>query len=202
MPRQTIFERLGRRYGVELFLGKEIISLYREFNAPEILIINEHIRVDDAVQQALSRDRQDIYNPVVIRRTNSYTMLDMQSLIIKQAEMLSNLGNIANNLNTCEAFTTESKEEIGVEKIIDALREVVPFHDAGIFTYSKIAPISIKGEEFIHTLSPSKGKSTAFSLPLLFQQTICLDDTKRVLLWKDIIGTKKITRKHGWVFLL
>ena len=66
IPRQTIFERLGRRYGIELFLNKEINSLYRELHAPKPLIIDGEVRVEDAVQKALGRDEVQLYHPVVV----------------------------------------------------------------------------------------------------------------------------------------
>lgn len=193
IPRQIIFERLGRRYGIELFLNKEISFLYKELKASEPLILDENIRVDEAVQQALSRKGNEIYNPVVIHNDGRYSMLDMQSLIIKQAEMLSNLNNIAKNLNNCENFIYESKKENGIEKIIDALREAVPFHDAGIFTFSKATPIKIKGEKFIHLLPENTEKTTAHKLPLSFHQVICMDDAEGVPLWENLID---VFKKH------
>lgn len=162
IPRQTIFERLGRRYGIELFLNKEISSLYRELRVPKPIIVDGEVRVEDVVRKALGRDEIQLYHPVVVFHAGKYTLINMHKLITTQTEMLANLNAVATKLNNCGVIVEMDKEDVAVEKIIDALREVVPFHDAGLYTSLALPSVYIKGEEFVHSLSENADKAGVF----------------------------------------
>ncbi len=198
IPRQTIFERLGRRYGVELFLSKSISVLYKELRVARPLVLKGEMRVDDAVQCALSRDDAHLYDPVVVIYAGEYRLLDMHSLITVQANMLENLNTVAAKLNNC-GVVAEYSEEASVEKIMDALREVVPFHDAGLFTKHQISQsLYIKGEKFIHSIPKEIQTPSFYQTPETFNQIICRDDLHGVLLWEDIAEPTKADPK-AWM---
>ena len=189
IPRQTIFERLGRRYGIELFLDKEINSLYRELHAPKPLIVGGETRVEDAVKKALARDDLQLYHPVVVFHAGKYTLLNMHTLITTQTEMLANLNTVATKLNHCGVILEADEKDIAIEKIIDALREVVPFHDAGLYTSLDLPSIYVKGEEFVHLLSEKENKANPFQLSQSFNQIICVDDKNGAPIWGSAIET-------------
>lgn len=199
IPRQTIFERLGNRYGVALFLSKPISVLYKELRVASPLVLKGDLRVDDAVQCALSRDGAHLYDPVVIIYAGEYRMLDMHSLVTVQANMLKNLNTVAMKLNNCGVVVERSKEEVGVEKIMDALREVVPFHNAELFTYHHVSrPLLLKGESFINPIREEAKVPSFYHLPESFNQIICMDDECGVLLWDDSAEPTKVDPK-AWM---
>lgn len=199
IPRQTIFERLGNRYGVALFWGKPISVLYKELRVASPLILKGELRVDDAVQRALSREGAHLYDPVVVIYAGEYRLLDMHSLITVQANMLKNLNAVAMKLNNCGVVAEHGKEEVGVEKIMDALREVVPFHDAGFFTYHQVSqPLLLKGESFIYPIRKEVKVSSFYQLPESFNQVVCMDDEHGMLLWDDIAELTKADPK-AWM---
>jgi len=203
IPRQTIFERLGRRYGIELFLNKEINSLYRELHAPKPLIIDGEVRVEDAVQKALGRDEVQLYHPVVVFHAGKYTLINMHKLITTQTEILANLNAAATKLNNCGVIVDMDKEDVAIEKIIDALREVVPFHDAGLYTSLELPSIHMKGEEFVHSLSENENKADLFQFLQSFNQIVCVDDKNGVSFSESAVGTpQKLPRAWMGVPLL
>lgn len=182
IPRQTIFERLGRRYGVELFLNKEVSTLYRELRAPAPLVIDGQMRVEDAVQKALYRDEAQLYHPVVVLHEGKHTLINMHQLITTQTEILKNLNSVATKLNYCAKIVEDGHQDIGVEKIIDALREVVPFHNAVFYTALEMRSVRVKGEAFIHLLNDAEKKANHFQVVEFFNQILCVDDLNGVFI--------------------
>jgi two-component system, NtrC family, sensor kinase len=65
IPRHKMFERLGKRYGVELFLRKPIGELERELGA-DVFTLKSHLSINIAVKLALSRSESNIYDPIVV----------------------------------------------------------------------------------------------------------------------------------------
>ncbi len=194
IPRQIIFERLGRLYGVDLFLNKEISVLYKELRISEPLVLLGEMRVDQAVRKALARDEDNVYHPIVVFYKGTYQLLDMHRLITVQSSMLENLNTVATKLNQCKTVIQRGKEDLGIEKVIDALREVVPFHDAGIYTYHELErTFYLKGEAFIHTMKKTQNSASFNRLPESFKQIICMDDVHGIPLWK---GMAHLTEHH------
>ena len=133
IPRLRIFERLGHRYGLELFLRKPVIELQKNL-ATETYVISDHMSIKDAVHFALGRPAHSVYEPIVIAFDNhELRLLDVYTLLIAQSKTLDNLNNLMGSINHIKLALSS---DLGLEKTLDAimgtLKKVVPYHHAAI----------------------------------------------------------------------
>jgi hypothetical protein len=133
LPRKRMFERLGHRYGVELFLRKPIRELCDSLQ-PEIFTVHPHARVDDAVYLALDRPASVLYEPlVVLSESQGARLLDFHTLLLAQSQMLNNMNNLFSTLNRIEAALHNKGDlQERLAAILDGLRQVVPYHHAAV----------------------------------------------------------------------
>ncbi len=79
ISRRRIFERLGRFYGVELFLRKPVIKLYQNLGL-ELYSLSSSDSIKEAVHYALNRPSKDIYEPIVLVSEDSeFHLLDVEN---------------------------------------------------------------------------------------------------------------------------
>jgi hypothetical protein len=83
IPRERVYEKLGRPFGVELFLK---ISSQQFFEMLEIstLVLPSEMLIDDAVKIALERDQNSLYEPIVLKYPNGYRTISMYRLLMAQ----------------------------------------------------------------------------------------------------------------------
>lgn len=91
LSRDRCFELLGRPFGVELFLKlKASEFLQKAGNVP--LVLASTARIQDAVRQALERSHDTMYDPLVmVLEDGRYRLVDMQTLLMAQGELLTHL---------------------------------------------------------------------------------------------------------------
>ena len=133
ITRLKLFERLGHRFGVELFLQKPIIQLkdlVRSHSQP----LHAHLRIDEAIQFALSRKAKDIYDPIVIQHANgALFLLDINVLLLAQSRVMASMSNIVGNLEQIDALISTGRDQHEtLQKILNLLCHVVPYHQAAI----------------------------------------------------------------------
>jgi hypothetical protein len=131
IPRHKMFERLSRRYGVELFLSKTVGDLLVELRT-DVFSLKSQLHINIAAKLALSRSQSDTYDPIVVEYENgSYALLDMYVLLLSQSQLLSNLNGVISSLNHIETILADDSPGRNVlELILESLRLVAPYHEA------------------------------------------------------------------------
>lgn len=96
ISRRRFFEHIGRQFGYDVFMGRPIrVMLESESHPP--LILDETVPIGEAARQALSRPREQIYEPVVIQSIGNpanppYSLLDIRVLLqaLSRLQILQN----------------------------------------------------------------------------------------------------------------
>jgi hypothetical protein len=133
ITRLKLFERLGHRFGVELFLQKPIIQM-QDLIRIQSQTLHDYLRIEDAIQYALSRPAPDVYDPIVVLREDGVMqLLDINLLLLAQSRAMASLSNIVGNLKQIDRLinSAHDRREI-LYKTLQLLRHVVPYHQAGI----------------------------------------------------------------------
>ncbi len=90
IPREKVYEKLGRPFGVELYLKNTINQFYRLLGI-NTLVLDSESRINNAVQMALKREEQTLYEPIVIAHPKGYRVISMYSLLMAQQDKLQDL---------------------------------------------------------------------------------------------------------------
>jgi signal transduction histidine kinase len=86
LSRRQFFERMSRPYSLELFSKRPLTSLY-EFSNIQALILPAALPINDAVQSALARPGDLVYDSVVVAGPSGYQVLGMQQLLIAHTQL-------------------------------------------------------------------------------------------------------------------
>jgi len=87
MSRRQFLEILSGVYGRELFLQRSLAQLH-ECMPAQPLILAASTLISDAVQHCLARSPDEMYEPVVVQLAdNSYKLLQVQTLLVSQAQI-------------------------------------------------------------------------------------------------------------------
>lgn len=90
IPRERIYEKLGRPFGVELFL-KQTARQFYELLGEATLVLPSETTIDDAVNMALMRPPERLYEPIVIDHPDGYRFISMFNLLMAQQTILREL---------------------------------------------------------------------------------------------------------------
>ena len=154
IPRNKIFERLGHRFGVELFLRKPIIEL-QETLETTVFSISSDTRISTTANIAISRQARDIYDPLVMEyEDGSFRQLDMHILLMAQSLVLQNMNNVISSMNRIEqSIKADIPLDTSLDMIMDAIKRTIPYHRAAVLIrpsqWSKIS----SHHELLHYLS-------------------------------------------------
>jgi len=199
IPRYRIFERLGHRYGVELFLRKPIIELQENLKTTACIISN-NTRVDTAINTALGRKPESIYDPLVMRYDDGhFSLLDMHILLMAQSLVMENLHNIISNMNRIEqSIKAEIPFDTALDMIVDAIKRTIPHHRTAIL----VKPHQ-KTKLFSHHKLLNYLPEPLSDLPLLKsihdkRHYIHVEDTSIMPVWKEM---EFIGKANVWVGL-
>lgn len=198
IPRHKMFERLGRRYGVELFQRKPIGELEKELGI-EPFTLASHLSINSAVKLALSRSENNIYDPVVVEHEDgSLALLDMYVLLLTQSQLSANLSGIISSLNNIE--TILANETAGVSTlrlILESMNLVTPFHHVRIILYNHddIA-IMLGVNETVQIAREPLETNEIYRSILSINQPLSLEDVRTVPAWKNM-DAPSITR--SWI---
>lgn len=186
IPRHKMFERLGRRYGVELFLRKPIIDMARELQA-ELFILKSHLSVNLAVKLALSRDQNHIYDPVLVEfEYGAVQLLDMYVLLLSQSQLSNNLSGVVSSLNNIEMMLANANVNPinSLDLIMESLGNVVPFHHACILLRSRTESEMIT-HKFISYQNDPLDRNSVYKSVLSMNQPMVLEDVRMVPAWSN-----------------
>ena len=190
ISRRRIFERLGRFYGVELFLRKPIIRLYQNLGL-KLYSLSNSSSIKEAVHYALSRPSKDIYEPIVlISEDSEFRLLDVETFLIAQSRTMDHLNNLVGNLNRIKLALADNS--LGLQKtismIMKGLQQVVPYHHASIHikeaygASSASQSISYPANDAMEQIDDSP----FYQFILNMNQPLCIEDIKELSNWKEI----------------
>lgn len=87
ISRRCFFECMSRPYSQELFSKQPLIAVY-PIAHDDILVLPSHTPIVTAVEQALQRPAELLYEPIVVQlRTGEYRLLDVQELLVAQMQI-------------------------------------------------------------------------------------------------------------------
>ncbi|GAB4486545.1 MAG: hypothetical protein Fur0016_13580 [Anaerolineales bacterium] len=194
ITRLKLFERLGHRYGIELFMRKPIREL-NNIMRTQVEPLSGNMRVEEAVQRALNRPPLDIYDPVVVEVSNSlYRILDMNVLVLAQSRTVINLSNVFGKLERLDALVLQKQDKTEIAgRILRLLGQVVPYHQAQVLIKQSetIQLVASYGWQATHPLDLSSIQTNPiYQMMRKHRQAIYLPDTSHVPAWKgmDVLG--------------
>ena len=190
IARHKMFERLGKRYGVELFLRKPIGELEKELGG-QAFTLKGHLSINVAVKLALSRSESNIYDPIVVEHEDgSLTLLDMYILLLTQSQLSTNLSGIISSLNNIEtilANETAGASTLGL--ILESMNLVVPFHHVRILLQDQDEIATMLGTyENVKIAAEPLHKNDLYRSILTINQPLILEDVRTIPVWKGEIA--------------
>jgi GAF domain-containing protein len=187
VPRHKMFERLGQRYGIELFLRRPISELEKELLAG-VFTLKSQLPINTAVQLALGRSKNNIYDPIIVEHEDgSLYLLDMYVLLLTQSQLSTNLSGIISSLNNIETILASEKAGAStLTLILDSMNLVVPFHHACIVLEKQndLTSLPITNEAVRFTEEPLRINDIYRSI-LSMNQPLSLEDIRNIPAWRN-----------------
>lgn len=104
ISRDRCFEALGRPFGIELFNKLSVKQFFFRLGI-NTLVLPADTTIDMAVRSALMRNHDELYDPIIVRETDHFYLVDMHTLLIRQSELLSQLNDDFHQLSICDPLT-------------------------------------------------------------------------------------------------
>jgi signal transduction histidine kinase len=133
VSRQKCLELLSRPFGGEVFLRRSILTLFQTLNInPTRLPAGIHI--DQAVQIALSRPHDLIYEPLIIEQADQKPkLLDIHTLLLAQSRLLARANQM---IEQQVQFGLALSDTLDIDQLLSLIlryvAQVVPYDWAGI----------------------------------------------------------------------
>ncbi len=198
VPRYKMFERLGHRYGVELFLRKPISEMELELGTG-IFTLKSHLPINVAVKLALSRTQKNIYDPIVVEfEDGSLRLLDMYVLLLTQSQLSNNLSGIVSSLNNIEMILTGERADPAstLNLIVESMNLVVPFHHLRIILQSSAERETLSSHELVLYHRELSEINRIYHSVLQLNQPIVVEDVQRVPSW---VNTDSLEKTRSWM---
>jgi hypothetical protein len=199
ITRLKLFERLGHRFGLELFLQKPIVQLNGLIRT-HAQVMPGNARIEDAIQYALSRPALDVYDPIVLMRDDgAMLLLDINTLLLAQSRAMASLSNVVGNLEQIDRLIASSRDKHEIfEKMLHLLRQVVPFHQAAIVGKDKTGMVFLAHSGYFQVPNRADGilKSPTFALIVTHRQAIYIPNASRVPAWR---GLETLGAPNAWM---
>lgn len=199
IPRSKMFERLGHRFGVELFLRKPIIELQGNLETT-IFKVSSNTRIGAATNIALARQAKNIYDPLVMEyEDGSFRQLDMHVLLMAQSLVMENMNNIISSMNRIEqSIKADIPLDTSLDMIIDSIKRTTPYHRAAVLIKpSQWAKIS-SHHDLLHDLSESLSGHPLMKKIHDTRNHLHVEDTRLEPSWK---GMEFIGKTNVWLGL-
>jgi hypothetical protein len=192
VSRHKMFERLGRRYGVELFLSKPISDLLLELHT-DVFSLKSHLHINAAAKLALSRSQDGTYDPIVVEyEDGNFALLDMYVLLLSQSQLLSNLNGVISSLNHIETIlANETPNRNVLELILESLRLVAPYHEADIIISNQAEYEDVKTNKHVTILDDLWRANDIYRSVFSMNQPFAIEDVRMVPAWKGIHAPSK-----------
>jgi GAF domain-containing protein len=197
IPRNKMFERLGHRYGVELFLRKPIIELYENLGTT-VFNISSNTRITTATNIALGRQAKYIYDPLVIEyEDGGFRQLDMHVLLTAQSLVMENITNIISSMNRIEKFIkADIPLDTSLDMVIDSIKRTTPYHHAAILIQPGQWFATSSHYSLFHTLSEPIVNHPLIKKIIETGHHIHIENTRLEPRWK---GMEVIGKTNVWL---
>ncbi|MEG3858645.1 ATP-binding protein [Microcoleus sp. herbarium12] len=113
LSRRLFFERVNRRYGLEMFFKRPIEVLYR-FSKQDVLVLPGSKLIVEAAQESLYRSAELVYEPVVVEvAPASYKLLDVHQLMVAQGRIHQLTNKLLQKQTQAKLIQTEKMASLG-----------------------------------------------------------------------------------------
>ncbi|MDK2980541.1 MAG: hypothetical protein PWQ55_888 [Chloroflexota bacterium] len=119
VSRKKFFEHLSKPFGVEVYLKRPVADILVHLNS-QPLVFPQECEISQAVQQALSREADDIYEPVLVEIREGYGVVDMYTLLFYMTRTLNNANHI---ISKQFQIAHQLSNEIGYEDVFQSILE-------------------------------------------------------------------------------
>jgi len=195
IPRNKIFERLGHRYGVELFLRKPIIELQENLETTTFKI-SSNTRVNAASKIAIGRQVKNIYDPLVMEYDDgSFRQLDMHILLMAQSLVMENINNIISSMNRIEqSIKADIPFDASLDMIVDSIKRTTPYHHATVLIKPGKREKISSHHELLRNLSEPLNSHPLINAICETENYIHIENTRLSPAWKgmEVIGKASV----------
>ncbi|MBE9187022.1 ATP-binding protein [Microcoleus sp. LEGE 07076] len=113
ISRRHFFEKVNRRYGLEMFFKRPIEVLYR-FSKQELLVIPGSKLIVEAAQESLYRSAELVHEPVVVEvAPQTYKLLDVHQLMVAQSRIHQITNKLLQQQTQSKLIQTEKMASLG-----------------------------------------------------------------------------------------
>jgi two-component system, NtrC family, sensor kinase len=113
ISRRLFFEKVNRRYGLEMFFKRPIEVLY-EFSRKDILLLPSSKLIVEAAQESLYRSLESVYDPIVVEiAPDTYRLLDVHQLMVAQSRIHQLTNKLLQKQTQAKIIQTEKMASLG-----------------------------------------------------------------------------------------
>jgi hypothetical protein len=93
ISREAFFENTGKRFGIEVFLGRPISAMLEQYST-QPLILPANAKVSLAIHEALKRRSRTVYDPIIVeKQEKQYRVIDILTVFLAENQILLTLHN-------------------------------------------------------------------------------------------------------------
>ena len=156
----------------------------------EIFELFDYLRINEAVQLALSRPRHTVYDPlIIVSEDGTKRLLDMHMLLSVQSQIIMNSLNVMSNLDrVTRALSKPHKLLESLSDAIHTLRESVPYHGAAVYLHRDRYLELVVGSGISDSLQRSESdgriiKSATYNMMVRLRHHVAINDVSTVPDW-------------------
>ncbi len=113
ISRRLFFEKIGSRYGIEMFYKRPIEALDC-FSKIDVSILPGNTLIVEAAQKSLDRRPESLYDPIVVEiEPNVYRLLDVHQLLVAQSKIHELTSHLLQKQTQAKAIQTEKMASLG-----------------------------------------------------------------------------------------
>lgn len=113
ISRKLFFERVNRRYGLEMFFTRPIEVLY-QFSRKDMLVLESSTLIVEAAQESLYRPAELVYDPIVVEvGPQAYKLLDVHQLMVAQSRIHQLTNKLLQKQTQAKIIQTEKMASLG-----------------------------------------------------------------------------------------
>jgi len=113
ISRRYFYEKINRRYGLEMFFKRPIEVLYR-FSKQELLVLPGSKLIVEAASESLYRLAELVYEPVVVEvAPQTYKLLDAHQLMVAQSRIHQLTNKLLKKQTQAKLIQTEKMASLG-----------------------------------------------------------------------------------------
>ncbi len=93
ISREAFFENTGKRFGVEIFLGRPISTMLEQYST-QPLVLPESSKISQTIHEALKRNSRSVYDPIIVEKSDKeFRIIDILTVFLAENQILLTLHN-------------------------------------------------------------------------------------------------------------